>query len=134
VARIESAEHVQLPAFPLRRRQLASLVEQGPVGRHRVLCLLRPRAAGGLRADFVPEDLVLMLMANAGLVHRTADAARMPGNVSRTWPWTACGRPGPPPPSAAPTGRRSAVPCAAAAPTSARLTRALYRSREGLAG
>jgi len=35
----------------------------------------RARASGALRADFVPEDLVLLLMANAGLVHRTADAA-----------------------------------------------------------
>jgi AcrR family transcriptional regulator len=35
----------------------------------------RAQAAGGLRADFVPEDLVLLLMANAGLVHRTAGAA-----------------------------------------------------------
>jgi AcrR family transcriptional regulator len=35
----------------------------------------RARAAGVLRADFVPQDLVLVLMANAGLVHRTAEAA-----------------------------------------------------------
>ena len=35
----------------------------------------RAKASGDLRADFVPEDLVLLLMANAGLVHRTADAA-----------------------------------------------------------
>jgi AcrR family transcriptional regulator len=35
----------------------------------------RAKASGALRADFVPEDLVLLLMANAGLVHRTADAA-----------------------------------------------------------
>lgn len=35
----------------------------------------RAQAAGGLRPDFVPEDLVLLLMANAGLVHRTAGAA-----------------------------------------------------------
>jgi AcrR family transcriptional regulator len=35
----------------------------------------RARAAGALRADFVPQDLVLVLMANAGLVHRTAEAA-----------------------------------------------------------
>ena len=35
----------------------------------------RAKADGALRADFVPEDLVLLLMANAGLVHRTADAA-----------------------------------------------------------
>jgi AcrR family transcriptional regulator len=41
----------------------------------------RAKASGTLRADFVPEDLVLLLMANAGLVHRTADAA--PGAWNR---------------------------------------------------
>jgi AcrR family transcriptional regulator len=41
----------------------------------------RARAAGALRADFVAEDLVLLLMANAGLVHRTAEAA--PGSWQR---------------------------------------------------
>ncbi len=35
----------------------------------------RARAAGALRTDYVPEDLVLLLMANAGLVRRTADHA-----------------------------------------------------------
>jgi AcrR family transcriptional regulator len=35
----------------------------------------RAQASGALRADFVPEDLVLLLMANAGLVGRTAEAA-----------------------------------------------------------
>ncbi|HEY7432304.1 MAG TPA: helix-turn-helix domain-containing protein [Streptosporangiaceae bacterium] len=35
----------------------------------------RAKASGDLRADFVPEDLVLLLMANAGLVHRTSDDA-----------------------------------------------------------
>jgi AcrR family transcriptional regulator len=35
----------------------------------------RAKADGALRADFQPEDLVLMLMANAGLVHRTAATA-----------------------------------------------------------
>jgi AcrR family transcriptional regulator len=35
----------------------------------------RAKLDGALRADFVPEDLVLLLMANAGLVHRTAEAA-----------------------------------------------------------
>jgi AcrR family transcriptional regulator len=41
----------------------------------------RAKASGDLRADFVPEDLVLLLMANAGLVHRTAEAA--PGAWNR---------------------------------------------------
>ena len=35
----------------------------------------RAKASGALRADFVPEDIVLLLMANAGLVHRTAGTA-----------------------------------------------------------
>lgn len=35
----------------------------------------RAITAGSLRADFTPQDLVLLLMANAGLVHRTATAA-----------------------------------------------------------
>ncbi len=35
----------------------------------------RAQASGALRADFVPEDLVLLLMANAGLVSRTAGPA-----------------------------------------------------------
>lgn len=35
----------------------------------------RARVSGALRADFTPEDLVLLLMANAGLVERTTDTA-----------------------------------------------------------
>jgi AcrR family transcriptional regulator len=35
----------------------------------------RAKAGGALRPDFQPEDLVLLLMANAGLIHRTAGAA-----------------------------------------------------------
>jgi AcrR family transcriptional regulator len=35
----------------------------------------RAQAAGRLREDFVPEDLVILLMANAGVVAGTADAA-----------------------------------------------------------
>jgi AcrR family transcriptional regulator len=35
----------------------------------------RARDFGQLRADFQPQDLVLLLMANAGLIHRTATAA-----------------------------------------------------------
>jgi hypothetical protein len=31
----------------------------------------RAKEAGRLRADFSPQDLVLLLMANAGLVHQT---------------------------------------------------------------
>lgn len=35
----------------------------------------RAQAEGGLRSDFVPEDLVLLLMANAGVVQGTGEAA-----------------------------------------------------------
>jgi AcrR family transcriptional regulator len=35
----------------------------------------RARAEGSLRADFVPEDFVLMLMANAGVVQASGEAA-----------------------------------------------------------
>jgi AcrR family transcriptional regulator len=41
----------------------------------------RAQAAGKLRADFVPEDLVILLMANAGVVAGTASAA--PGTWRR---------------------------------------------------
>jgi AcrR family transcriptional regulator len=35
----------------------------------------RAKASGDLRADFGHQDVVLLLMANAGLIERTADAA-----------------------------------------------------------
>ena len=35
----------------------------------------RAQAAGALRTDFTPQDLALLLMANAGLVQRTGTAA-----------------------------------------------------------
>jgi AcrR family transcriptional regulator len=41
----------------------------------------RAKKSGGLRSDFQPEDLVLILMANAGLIHRTA--ATVPDAWSR---------------------------------------------------
>jgi hypothetical protein len=37
--------------------------------------LARAQATGHLRADFTPEDLVLVLMANAGVIAATGDAA-----------------------------------------------------------
>ena len=40
-----------------------------------VLMIERAKEAGALRADFVPEDLVLLLMANAGVVQGAGDAA-----------------------------------------------------------
>lgn len=41
----------------------------------------RAKAAGRLRLDFVPEDMVLLLMANAGLIAAAGDAA--PGSWRR---------------------------------------------------
>jgi len=35
----------------------------------------RAKSVGGLRADFVPEDLVMLLMANAGVLSATREAA-----------------------------------------------------------
>ena len=40
----------------------------------------RAKASGELRADFEPEDLVLLLMANAGLIHRTTTDAPAASN------------------------------------------------------
>ena len=37
--------------------------------------IARARATGHLRTDFVPEDMIVMLMANAGVIAATADAA-----------------------------------------------------------
>jgi AcrR family transcriptional regulator len=37
--------------------------------------IARAKDAGRLRADFVPEDLVVLLMANAGVINATGDAA-----------------------------------------------------------
>jgi AcrR family transcriptional regulator len=37
----------------------------------------RAQSTGALRADFEAEDLILLLMANAGLIHRTAETAPM---------------------------------------------------------
>jgi len=49
----------------------------------------RAKKTGGLRSDFQPEDLVLILMANAGLVHRTA--ATVPDAWSRLLSCTLAG-------------------------------------------
>jgi AcrR family transcriptional regulator len=40
-----------------------------------VRMIARAQASGALRADFVPEDLVLLLMANAGVVQGAGEAA-----------------------------------------------------------
>src|SRR5215217_2994320 len=39
------------------------------------VCTMQAADQGGLRADFVPEDVVLLLMANAGVVRAMRDAA-----------------------------------------------------------
>jgi AcrR family transcriptional regulator len=63
----------------------------------------RAQAAGKLRADFVPEDLVTLLMANAGVIAGTAGTA--PGTWRRFAAYmiqafsAACTGPLPPPPS-----------------------------------
>lgn len=64
----------------------------------------RAKAAGALRDDFVPEDLLMVLMANAGVIAATGDAApraprRLLGYLLQAF--AAPGRePLPPPPSA----------------------------------
>ena len=37
--------------------------------------ITRAKATGRLRSEFVPEDLVMLLMANAGVINATGDAA-----------------------------------------------------------
>ena len=63
--------------------------------------ITRAKATGRLRADFVPEDLIVLLMANAGVIAATGDAA------PDTWrrqlayllqAYAAPGEPLPPPP------------------------------------
>ena len=63
----------------------------------------RAQAAGGLRDDFVAEDLVILLMANAGVVVGTADAApdawrRFAAYMIQAFS-ARCAAPLPPPPS-----------------------------------
>ena len=58
--------------FPTAR----ALEEQRAEAYHGFVELIRrAQDQGALRADFVPEDLVLLLMANAGVVRATRDAA-----------------------------------------------------------
>jgi len=65
-------EHVftrTLPAAPV-------LEEQRELGYGYVVRLIeRAKVAGRLRADVTPEDLPLLLMANAGVVEATGEAA-----------------------------------------------------------
>jgi hypothetical protein len=77
--------------------------------------IARARATGHLRADFVSEDLVILLMANAGVIAATADAApdswrRLIGQMLRAF--------------ASPDAPLPPLP---GAPTSAALYRAMIR-------
>jgi AcrR family transcriptional regulator len=69
----------------------------------------RARTAGVLRADFAVEDVVLVLLANAGVVRRTAEhaAAASPRLVALLLDGlrTAAATPGPPPPDPASIAR-----------------------------
>ncbi|PZF86651.1 TetR/AcrR family transcriptional regulator [Jiangella anatolica] len=71
----------------------------------------RAKAAGGLREDFSPEDLVMMLMANAGVVAATADAAPETWRRFAAYLIQAFRAPGagPLPPSPAPTAMYRAL-------------------------
>jgi AcrR family transcriptional regulator len=59
-------------SFPMERQFEA---ERGRAYRNFLELVRRAQAAGSLRADFVAEDLAVLLMANAGVVAGTAQAA-----------------------------------------------------------
>lgn len=64
--------HVLTMTFP----QAKSLEAQRDRAYHGLVELIsRAKKAGELRSDFVPEDVVLLLMANAGVVTATGDNA-----------------------------------------------------------
>jgi hypothetical protein len=64
--------HVLTMTFPTAK---ALEADRDRAYRGLVELIARARATGRLRADLVPEDVVLLLMANAGVVSATADAA-----------------------------------------------------------
>lgn len=64
--------HVLTMTFPAARRFEA---ERDRAYHAYAELVARAKAAGKLRDDFSPEDLVMLLMANAGVVAATADAA-----------------------------------------------------------
>ncbi|MGR6968362.1 hypothetical protein ACU639_01935 [Streptomyces cynarae] len=66
-----------------------------------------PRDSGQLREDFTSRDLVLLLMANAGVLGATADAA--PDAWRRLVAWMIQSLQAPPRPAAEPAGRCGAV-------------------------
>ena len=104
---------MEISALQAENRALADLVtsaeytdETRPVAVAHLHALLdRARAAGRLRADFVVEDVVLLLLANAGVIRRTAEHA--PAASSRLVALLLDGlaaeaaTPGPPPPDPA---------------------------------
>ena len=69
--------------------------------------IARAKATGHLQADFASEDLVVLLMANAGVIAATADAApdswrRLLGQMTRAFATPGAPLPAmPPPPSSA---------------------------------
>ena len=67
----------------------------------------RAKSTGALRADFRAEDVVLLLMANAGLVQRTSHAA--PTAWRRTLSFTLDGLRAPAATKPAPSPGREAV-------------------------
>jgi len=101
---------MEICALQAENRALADLVtsaeytdETRPVAVAHLLTLLdRARAAGRLRADFVVEDVVLLLLANAGVVRKTAEHAptASPRLVALLLDGlrAAAATPGPPPP------------------------------------
>lgn len=64
--------HVLTMTFP-RAKDFEAVRNSSHAGL--VQLLDRAKAAGALRPDFVPEDIVMVLMANAGVVGATGDAA-----------------------------------------------------------
>jgi len=78
--------------------------------------IARANATGHLQPDFVSEDLVVLLMANAGVIAATADAApdswrRLVGQMLRAYATPGAPTPPiPPPPSSAGLYRAMATP------------------------
>jgi AcrR family transcriptional regulator len=68
--------------------------------------VLRAKAAGALRADFVAEDIVMLLMANAGVLSATADAAPETSPRLVAYFLQACATPAAEPLPAPPTPQR----------------------------
>jgi AcrR family transcriptional regulator len=71
-ARDHGFTHVLTHTFPTAQ---AFEAERDRAFRRFTELIARAQAAGGLRADFVPEDLPMVLMANAGVISATGDAA-----------------------------------------------------------